>query len=87
MTVVQGGGCNPARDQIVLINNDPLLKPGEEAVFSTSEDSPNGPHSMVGDRFSHVTVETETREAQVVDTFQGAKRNQIPFDLLNPREH
>jgi hypothetical protein len=87
VTVVQGGGCNPARDQIVLINNDPPLKPGEEAVFSTSEDSPNGPHSMVGDRFSHVTVETERQETQAVARFQAAKRNQIPFDLLNPREH
>jgi hypothetical protein len=84
VTVVQGGGCNPARNQIVLINNDPPLQPGEEAVFSTSEDSPQGPHSMVGDRFSHVTVETETQEARVTDTFQAAKRRQVPFDLSNP---
>jgi hypothetical protein len=84
VTVVQGGGCNPARNQVVLINNDPLLKPGEEAVFSTSEDSPDGPHSMVGDRFSHVPVETETQEARVVDAFEAANKRQIPFDLSRP---
>ena len=84
VTVVQGGGCNPARNQVVLINNDPVLKPGEEAVFSTSEDSQDGPHSMVGDRFSHVPVETETQEARVVDAFEAAKRRQIPFDLSGP---
>lgn len=84
VTVVQGGGCNPARNQVVLINNDPLLKPGEEAVFSTSEDSPDGPHSMVGDRFSHVPVETETQEARVVDAFEAAESRQIPFDPSSP---
>jgi hypothetical protein len=80
VTVVQGGGCNPARDQVVLINNDPPLRPGEVAVFSTSKDSPTGPHSMIGDRFSHVPVETETQEARMVATFEAATREQVPFE-------
>ena len=74
VTVVQGGGCDPRYGRIALINNDPLLKPGERAVFSTTKakDSPEGPYSLVSHQFSHVTVETEEQEARVVAKFREA---------------
>lgn len=71
--VSQAGGCDPKYGRIAIINNDPLLKPGQEALFATTEDSQGGPHSLVGFQFSNVTLETDAEETRVVERFQEAK--------------
>ena len=76
VTVSQAGGYDPRYGHVVLIYNDPLLKPGQEAVFSVRKDSPGGPYFMVGGTFSHVEIETEEQEARVVDRFREARRAQ-----------
>ena len=75
VTVSQGGGCDLVYGSgITLINNNPLLKPGQRALFTTTEDSPGGSHSLVIDRFSSVRLETEAEETRVVAKFQQAKQ-------------
>lgn len=75
VTVVQGGGCDPRYGRIALINNDPLLKAGEEAVFVTRRESPDGPYSLISHRSSHVRVQTDEQEARVVSRFQEAEKS------------
>ncbi len=75
VTVSQGGGCDPKYGRVVLINGDSLLKPGEEAVFTTSKDSTGDSYSLVAYKRSHATFETEEQEARVVARFQQAKRD------------
>lgn len=74
MTVVQGGGCDPEYGRVAVINNNPLLVPGQDALFTTSEDSPGGPQSLVSHRYSNVTLETASEETRVVAKFQDAKK-------------
>lgn len=73
VTVVQGGGCNPRYGRVVIINNNPLLVPGQEALFTTSED-PGGTHSLVSHRYSNVTLETASERARVVAKFRDATK-------------
>ena len=74
VTVSQGGGCDLVYGSgITLINNTPLLRPGQRALFTTTEDS-SGSHSLVIDRFSSVRLETKTEETRVVAKFQQAKQ-------------
>ena len=75
VTVSQGGGCDLVYGSgITLINNNPLLRPGQRALFTTTEDSPGGSHSLVIDRFSSVRLETEAEETRVVAKFQQARQ-------------
>ena len=43
-------------------------------MFTTTEDSSGGSHSLVIDRFSSVRLETEAEETRVVAKFQQAKQ-------------
>jgi hypothetical protein len=74
VTVVQGGGCDPEYGRVVLINNNPLLVPGQEVLFTTSEDSPGGTHSLASHTYSSVRLETASEKARVVAKFQEAKK-------------
>ncbi len=75
VTVVQAGGCDPRYGRVALVNDDPLLKPGEEAVFTTSKDSTGESYSLVAYKRSHATFETEEQEARIVARFREAKRD------------
>jgi hypothetical protein len=59
---------------VVLINNNPLLVPGQEVLFTTSEDSPGGTHSLASHTYSSVRFETASEKARVVAKFQEAKK-------------
>lgn len=74
VTVVQGGGCDPRYGRVAIINNDKLLVPGQEALFTTSEDSPGGSHSLVAFAQSNVMLETASEREQVVAKFREAKK-------------
>ena len=84
VVVVQEGGCDPRYGRVVLVNNDPLLKPGQEAVFSTRKQSPESPHFIVGSNYGDVRVSTEEQEAKVVARFENARKELVPFDPSNP---
>lgn len=73
VTVNQAGGCDPRYGHILLINEDPLLKPGDEAVLSTSRD-PSGGHSLIAYQYSHEDIETPAQRARVVAGFEEAAR-------------
>ena len=74
VTVVQAGGCDPKYGRVALINDDPLLKTSEEAVFSTSKDSAGESYSLVAHKRSHAMFRTEEQEARVVARFREAIR-------------
>lgn len=82
VTVSQGGGCDLLYGGVTLINNNPLLEPGQEALFTTTEDAPGGPHSLTSHRFSKVIVETEAEEARVVAKFREAKERAAPMPKI-----
>ena len=85
VVVAQDGGCDPRYGRIVLVNNDALLRPDQEVVFSTRQQTPDGPHLIIGSNYGDIRVGTEEREAEVIAKFRNDQREMIPFD--RPEEH
>jgi hypothetical protein len=83
VVVVQDGGCDPRYDRVVLVNNDPLLKPGQEVVFSTRKQSPDGPHLIAGSNYGDIRVETEEEKAEVIAKLQNGEKELVPYDRPN----
>jgi hypothetical protein len=83
--VAQDGGCDPRYGRIVLVNNDNLLQPDQEVVFSTRKQSPDGPHLIIGSNYGDIRVGTEEREAEVIAKLKNDKKDLAPFD--RPEEH
>lgn len=80
VTVVQAGGCDPRYGRVLLINDDPLLKPGERAVFSTTEyPPPDDTHAIVGSNYGDVRVETRAQEDRIIARLRDDKREYVPF--------
>jgi hypothetical protein len=80
VVVAQVGGCDPRYGRIVLVNNDELLQPDQEVVFSTRKLSPDGPHLIVGSNYGDIRVETEEDKAKVIDRFRNHERETVPFE-------
>jgi hypothetical protein len=78
VVVVQDGGCDPRYDRIVLVNNDDLLRPGQEVVFSTKRQSPDGPHLIVGSNYGDIEVRTEEQRAKVISRLKNDKKELVP---------
>lgn len=74
VTVSQAGGCDLLYGGITLINGNPLLEPGQEALFTTTQGSPGDSHALVIEPFSSVRLETEAEEVRVVAKFERAKQ-------------
>lgn len=79
VVVVQEGGCDPRYGRVVLVNNDALLEPGQEAVFSTKKQGADGPHVIVGSNYGDIRVGTESKEAEVVSRLRNARKEAVPF--------
>lgn len=79
VVVVQDGGCDPRYGRIVLVNNDNLLQPDQEVVFSTRKQSPDGPHLIIGSNYGDIRVGTEEREAEVIAKLKNDKKELAPF--------
>ncbi len=79
VVVVQKGGCDPRYGRVVIVNDDELLRPGEEAVFSTKKQGPGGPNLIVGSNYGDIRVRTETREAEVVSSLRNTRPEAVPF--------
>jgi hypothetical protein len=80
VVVAQDGGCDPRYGRTVLVNNDNLLQPDQEVVFSTRKQSPDGPHQIVGSNYGDIRVGTEEREAEVIAKLRNDKKELVPFD-------
>lgn len=83
VVVVQEGGCDPRYGRVVLVNDDELLEPGEEVVFSTKKQGPDGPHLIVGSNYGDIRVGTEGEEAEVVSNLRNARKQMVPFARPN----
>jgi hypothetical protein len=83
VVVAQDGGCDPRYDRVVLVNNDPLLKPGQEVVFSTRKQSPDGPHLIVGSNYGDVRVGTDEEKVEVIGKLKNDEKELVPFDRPN----
>jgi hypothetical protein len=83
VVVAQDGGCDPRYGRIVLVNNDHLLQPGQEVVFSTRKQTPDGPHLIVGSNYGDIRVRTEEEKAKVISKLKNDKKELAPFDRSN----
>jgi hypothetical protein len=79
VVVVQEGGCDPRYGRVVVVNNDDLLNPGEEAVFSTKKQGPDGPYLIVGSNYGDIRVGTEREEDEVISNFRNSRKETVPF--------
>ncbi len=87
VTVVQAGGCDPKYGEVVLINEDPLLKPGERAIFSTGEySSPADTHYIVGSKYGDMRVETRAQEKSIIARLRDDRKEFVPYRLAKRDE-
>ena len=80
VTVSQTGGYDGSMGREVRIEGDPLLEPGQELLFVTSYDQEEGWYTMVAQPFGTVPIEDERQRTNLVERFEQAREQQIPFD-------
>ena len=80
VTVSQTGGYDGSMGREVRIEGDPLLEPGQELLFVTSYDQEEGWYTMVAQPFGTVPIEDERQRTKLVERFEQAREQQIPFD-------
>lgn len=88
--VNQWGGYDAADQTTYLVEGDPLLKPGETAVFVTGARPGSAVQDIVAQPYGHVIVGNpgesdeaiRTEEEQAVSRFEVAESQQIPFTTV-----
>jgi hypothetical protein len=80
VTVNQQGGYVAQAGGVVTVEEDPLLEPGGEYLFATRHDEKNGWESIVSPGAGSQRIESAEERRQLVDEFEKATRNQIPFE-------
>lgn len=75
VTVGQEGSYDAKRGCLMLAEEDPLLKPGQEAMFFTRRDEGRGLHQVVTPGYGDVRIEGGERE-ELVRRFERARKNQ-----------
>ena len=76
VTVSQEGAYDPARGCVMLMEDDPLLKPGQEVMFFTRRDEGRGWHQIVSAGYGDVRIEDEQHREELVRRFERAEKNQ-----------
>ena len=76
VTVSQEGAYDPARGCVMLMEDDPLLKPGQEVMFFTRRDEGRGWHRIVSAGYGDVRIEDEQHREELVRRFERAEKNQ-----------
>jgi len=85
VVVSQTGGYDGAGGEEVRVEGDPLLKPGQQRLFVTSYDEQEGWYTIVAQPFGDVRIEDERQRTDLVEKFEQARRDQIPFDPAGDR--
>ncbi len=80
VTVSQTGGYDKSVGREVRIEGDPILKPGQELLFATSYNPEEGWYTIAAQPFGTVPIEDERRRTDLVERFEKAREQQIPFD-------
>jgi hypothetical protein len=80
VTVSQTGGYDKSVGREVRIEGDPLLKPGQELLFVTNYNREEGWYTIAAQPFGTVPIEDERQRTDLVERFEQAREEQIPFD-------
>jgi hypothetical protein len=80
VTVSQTGGYDKAESHEVRVEGDPLLQPEQESLFVTSYVREEGWYAIVAQPFGDVRIEDGQQQAELVEKFEQARQEQIPFD-------
>ncbi len=75
-TVSQEGAYDPGRGCTTLMEDDPLLEPGQEIMFFTRYDEGRGWHQIVSAGYGDVRIEDEQHREELVRRFERAKKHQ-----------
>ena len=76
VTFTPDGAKEPVRE-LLLIEGAPLLKPGEEYVFSTTYTADRGWHNIATQPYGARLVGDEPQRKELKDKFEKAKREQV----------
>jgi hypothetical protein len=76
VTVNQEGAYDPKRGCLMLAEDDPLLRPGQEVVFFTRLDEARRWHQIVTPGYGDVRIEGEGQREELVRRFERARRYQ-----------
>jgi hypothetical protein len=76
VTVSQNGAYDTERGCLVLAEDDPLLRSGQEVMFFTRRDEGHGWHQIVAPGYGDVRIEGEGQREELVRRFERARRNQ-----------
>jgi hypothetical protein len=80
VNVSQTGGYVKSLGRAVRIEGDPILKPGQELLFVTSYNREEGWYTIAAQPFGTVPIEDERQRTDLVERFEQAREQQIPFD-------
>ena len=76
VTVSQQGAYDPERGCATLMEDDPLLQPGQEIMFFTRRDEGRGWHQIFSAGYGDVRIEDEQHREELVRRFERAQKNQ-----------
>ncbi len=76
VTVSQQGAYDPERGCVTLMEDDPLLEPGQEVMFFTRRDEGRGWHQIFSAGYGDVRIEDEQHREELVRRFERARKNQ-----------
>ena len=77
VTVEQDGGYDPTQGCVMLMENDPLLKPGQEILFLTRYDERHRLHQITSSGYGDVRVRNRTHRDALVRRFEEATKDQV----------
>jgi hypothetical protein len=76
VTVSQEGAYDPERGCTMLMEDDPLLEPGQEVMFFTRRDEERGWHQIVSAGYGDVRIEDKQHREELVRRFKRAEKIQ-----------
>lgn len=74
--VNQQGGYDPEDESTVLMEGDPLLKPGNTYLFTTKRDSQKGWLSIVAPGYADIMITSPEQRVDAIREFEEAVRSQ-----------
>ncbi len=77
VTVSQEGGYDPAAGCVMLVQNNPLLKPEQEVLFVTRHDERHRRHQITSSGYGDVRVRNRTHRDALVRRFERAEEDQV----------
>lgn len=77
VTVSQLGGEDPNLNAVVLLDNDPLLEPKQEVLFTTRFDETNNHHVITTAGYGDRRIKDDAGRKKILGEFKKAKDEQI----------